>query len=141
MADIMYFRGKAKWAKIIEPDLDYDKTKKSWKIDLYMDDKSWLLYDQSGIQLKVRSTDEGKYVQFRRPTLDWSGNVVGPPIIIDSAGNDIGVKVGNGSTVVCKVEVYKAKKGKGHRLLAVQVEDLVEYNKSEVFNPDNVVPF
>jgi hypothetical protein len=92
--------------------------------------------------LKVRSTEgEGKYVQFRRPTLDWSGNNLPPPDVIDLQGNAITDKIGNGSDVIVKVEVYKAKKGKGHRLLAVQVENLIPYGKVEVFNPDNVVPF
>lgn len=142
MADIMYFKGKCKWAKVHEPDEDYDKTKKSWKIDLYMDDKSWLLYEKSGIQLKVRQTEgEGKYVQFKRPTLAWDGTPLSGPDVIDLQGNAIKDKIGNGSEVIVKVEVYKAKKGKGHRLMAVQVTNLVEYGKVEVFSPENVVPF
>jgi hypothetical protein len=40
-------------------------------------------------------------------------------------------RIGNGSTVTCKISVYDTQLGKGHQLEAVRVEELVEYVKTE----------
>lgn len=145
MADTYTFTGTCKWAKLVKPDAEYDKTKHSWKIDLYMDDKSWSYFDQSGIQIKVRKDDAGeKYVTFKRPTEKlmkdkWVS--FSPPEVLGKDGKKYEGSIGNGSKVSVKVEVYNTAKGKGHTLLGVRVDDLVEYNTGKDYVPDGVVPF
>lgn len=54
----------------------------------------------------------------------------GPPKVIDKDGVPVTQLLGNGSEVVIKVVVYDSKKGKGHRLEAVQVHKLVVWEGS-----------
>ena len=129
-----YLSGICKWAKVL-PD-NGDAKFERWTIDLFMDDKSWGKFDDSGLQLKVREDDEGdKFVKFARRFTDWEGNKVDAPEIHGADG-----EIGNGSEVTIKVEVFDTKNGKGHRLLAVRVDELQEYESRQV-DEDIDVPF
>jgi|CXWL01.1.fsa_nt_gi hypothetical protein len=143
--NIIYFSGEAMWAKVFEPDTDYDKTKKSYKIDLYMDDKSWQLFEESGLQLKVRENAEGKeYVTFKRPSEKVrKGQLIAfdKPTVLDANGDETTDRIGNGSEVIVKVSVYDGNRGKGHTLEAVKVTKLVPYNEVKKIAAEGVVPF
>ena len=128
-----YLSGSCKWAKVL-PDNGDDKFER-WTIDLYMDDKSWKKFNDSQLTLKVREDDDGEFVKFARRFTDWEGNKVDAPEIHGAEG-----EIGNGSDVTIKVEVFDTKNGKGHRLLAVRVDNLVEYDSREV-DEDIDVPF
>jgi hypothetical protein len=128
--EIYYFQGKAKWAKVYRPDPEYD----NYKINVYLDEPSKKLFEAAGTQLTPKSDDDGEYVTFRR---DHSKMIkkdlvtFGPPKVVDHNNNPITETIGNGSEVVVKVQVYDGKKGKGHRLEAVQVVNLVVYEGGE----------
>lgn len=136
-----YLSGTCKWAKVVEPDKKYNK----YSIDLFMDADNWDKFKKSGAQLKIRDTDSGEqFVTFSRPvaTLGRDGKLRehGAPLVLNSAGEPIKDLVGNGSKVTVKLDVYDTPKGKGTRLEAVRVEDLVEFVKREV-DEDIDVPF
>lgn len=143
---VYYFRGTCKYAKVYEPDENFDKKTKSYKINMYLDDASWDLFDQSGIQLEKRldKNEDTRYVIFKRAEFMMrKGNYekLDPPSVINNDGESITDLIGNGSTVVCKVTVYDTLRGKGHRLEAVKVETLVPYDKVEVNTLDGLAPF
>ena len=135
-----YFSGKVNWAKVRKPD-DYDR----YTLDLYMDEKSWPLFEESGLNLKRRENDDGEtFVKLSRPIeKEIKGNTVeyGPPEVLDAEGNELpeDVLIGNGSDIICKVAVYDTRAGMGHRLESIKVIDLVEYSSNvEEHAPEGV---
>jgi len=128
---VHYFSGTCQWAKLKEPD-EFNGEKK-WKIDLFMDKGELAEYKKSGLKLKIKEDDGGnKFVTFNRPVLkEIKGELkeFEPPKLFDKDHTPIDVLVGNGSKVTVKVESYDTKMGTGHRLLAVRVDELVEYSK------------
>lgn len=125
-----YLSGKAKWAKLFKPDEKY----KNWQIQVYLDDASMKIYDESGMSMTKKRDDDGVFVTFRRPEAKVIKDELvkfDPPSVIDADGNKLDQLVGNGSDVTVKVIVYDTMKGKGHRLEAVKVNKLVPYVKQE----------
>lgn len=139
MAQI-YLTGTCKWAKIAKPDEKYN----FYGLDLYLDQESIEKFDKSGLQLTKKAGEEGIYISLKRkPQALIKGELVnfGPPQVLDADNAVFGGVIGNGSTVTCKVNVYDTAKGKGHRLEAVRVDTLVEYNKDAMDEPANGKPF
>lgn len=125
-----YLSGKAKWAKLFKPDDKY----KNWQIQVYLDDESMKVYDDSGMTMQKKRDDDGVFVTFRRPEAKVIKDELvkfDPPAVVDGNGNKLDQLVGNGSDVTVKVIVYDTMKGKGHRLEAVKVNKLVPYVKQE----------
>lgn len=125
-----YLSGKAKWAKLFKPDDKY----KNWQIQVYLDDDSMKVYDETGMSMQKKRDDDGVFVTFRRPEAKVIKDELvkfDPPAVLDADGNKLDQLVGNGSEVTIKVIVYDTMKGKGHRLEAVKVNKLVPYVKQE----------
>lgn len=143
-----YFRGIINWAKVQKPDEKYDV----YTLDLVLDEASYLMFKDSGAQLKERADEDGVMIKLRRPTSKKIKNEIvdmGPPQVLlkGEVGDDgkatytpFGGLIGNGSVGVCKVRVYDTMKGKGHELVTVAVEDLVNFAGDETVNPDEL-PF
>jgi hypothetical protein len=142
-----YFKGKTKWAKVYDtPKDDTFKDKKgrsitkpaAWSLDLYMDDASIAAYKKSGIQRKIREDADGhEYVSFERPLKRMIKDeeiTLDPPTILDSENNPYegSARIGNDSVITISVDVYDSKMGKGCRLEAIRIEELVEYTKDAV---------
>jgi hypothetical protein len=125
----VFLSGTCKWAKVYKPDEKY----KNWQIQLYPDDESMKVYDQSGMSMAKKEDEAGVFITFRRPESKLIKNEVvefAPPVVKDKLGRTMDKLIGNGSKVAIKVSVYDTMKGKGHRLEEVKVLDLVEYQKS-----------
>lgn len=141
-----YFQGKAKWAKVHQPDIEY----KNWNICVYLTPESWNIWNKlketddkgvDGILNESKKDDDGEYVVFKRPmTRKWDGKdtMLAPPIVLDSNDEPTTLHIGNGSDVTVKVECYKYRKpfnkgfGRAIRLLAVKIENLVPFTKSHL---------
>lgn len=145
MADKLYYlRGKAFWAKIKNPDAKYE----CYSVDLALDQESWAMFKDSGLQLKVHEDeDKGDWIRLRRPMTKKSkanGIVdMGPPQTLLKDGDNYSPFddfIGNGSEVVCKVRVYDTDRGKGHELVVVAVETLVPYAQTEAVGGEDL-PF
>lgn len=127
------FTGMTKWAKVRKPDEKYD----NYQVPLYLDDDSWELFEKSGCQLKVHEDADGKYVTFKRREAEYNQfkketEVNGPPAVLIKKDDEYvpwpeGL-IGNGSNVSVKVAIFDTRNGKGHRLLSVGINDLVEYD-------------
>ena len=120
----IYLSGTAMWAKVFSPDEKYNV----YKIELQLDNESLDKFKSSGLQLKVR--DNNTISLRRAPTSLINGKAAewGAPSVLDKDNQPTDKLIGNGSKVTCKVQVYDTAKGPGHRLEAVRVEDLVEYD-------------
>jgi len=131
-----YFTGTCKWPKLAKP--DEFRGQEKYKINLYLDKKGLRDLNESGSRLEVRTDDDGKYVTFSRPVskkIKDETVELGPPWILEvKDGEEVDFdspeRIGNGSTVTCKVSVYDTQMGKGHTLEAVRVDTLVEYIES-----------
>lgn len=132
-----YFTGTCKWAKLETP--DEFKGQQKYKINLYLDKAGLRKLNESEARLTVRQDDDGKYVTFSRPvskTIKDELVELGPPWVLEDIEGeetdfDTPSRIGNGSTVTCKIAVYDTKMGKGHTLEAVKVETLVEYTPED----------
>jgi len=126
-----YFNGTVKWAKVRKPDEKYN----DYKINLYPTEASLAEIKTSGVQVQPKEDEDGVYYTFRRKheALEKGKvKVYGPPQVLDADNTVFEGLIGNGSKVTAKVEVYDTQKGKGHRLMIVRVDDLVEYNPDGV---------
>lgn len=117
--------GTCFWPRLVKPDSKYSK----WGIDLYLDKKSKKVFDDSGLQLSIRSNEDGEYIKLSRPTQKVFGKKVqefDPPEVVNKDGNPMDpYTIGNGSEVIAEVCVYDTVKGKGHRLEKVIVTKLL----------------
>lgn len=143
----VYFTGKAYWAKVdraeTHPQYYPDG---QWSIQVALDESSLSVLEESGLRLQVREEEEGDIVMFRRPCRkeikdEWVE--FDKPELIDAEGNNItSTNIGNGSDVTVKVAVYDTRFGKGHRLEAVRVDNLIPYEADdEVIIADGVEPY
>lgn len=123
---MVYLTGIAKWAKVYKPDDKYQ----NFSLDLYLDKPSWAVFEESGLGLTPKEDDDGKFIKLRRPVSKViKGELVkfGPPAVFDKDKKEITDLIGNGSRVTVKVAVFDTVKGKGHRMEAVRVDELVKY--------------
>ena len=138
-----YLSGMAKWAKVYPENRDerFDR----WTLDLFLDDKSWGKLADSGLQLKEREEEDGRYVKISRSCTrkdkDGAEVAVDPPSVLNAEGEAITDLIGNGSEVTCKVQIYDTRMGKGHRLEAVRVDNLIEYEGGVEVDEDIDTPF
>ena len=141
-----YFSGEARYPKLDKPVDKYNpEDGKEWTIDVKLDDTSEALFEESGCQLR-KSKDGLGFRTFRRPVSKVIGDKIvefSAPAVLDETNAEMDPEVvktiGNGSKVTIKVDIYGTRKGKGHQLEAVRVDELVPYNQSKA--PDDVVPF
>lgn len=121
-----YFKGIAHAAYTKKPN-DYG----AYTVCLEFSDPEELKkYKKSGIQVEI--SPENK-VWFRRPAQKLMKNelvTLGPPRVVNEAGEDITDLVGSGSEVILKVRSYDTIKGVGHTLDAIQVLKLVKVELS-----------
>ena len=122
-----YFTGECKWARVQTPD---DKYKK-YSIDVKLDEKQ--MYEYGNLKLKGKPR-EG-FVTFSSYPDKKNSGPAKKPEVVDAEGNPCDALIGNGSNVTVKVETYSYNneygKGNGSRLVAVKVNELKEYVKSE----------
>lgn len=143
-------KGKFKWTKIYEPD-EYSGDKR-FIMNFYPEDGAeWEKFSKSGLQLKVKDDEDGKFITLRRPFKRLFGDDVvffSPPEITgaftvqykNSKGEVVrsykkgeeepvrvgdAITIGNGSLGLVNICIYDTQKGKGHRLENIKILDLV----------------
>lgn len=142
------FTGKTKWAKPTKLDEKFD----NYQMPLYMDEKSWADFKESGARTEIKKDkDTGEeFTTFKRrhKEMNWKKGEMqenGPAKVFIK--NDEGEYVpfdgliGNGSEVSVRVDVFDTRNGKGHRLVSVGVDKLVEYNPDKVDSNVPDMPF
>lgn len=144
MTEMVYVKGKVKWFRHTAPETF--KGKSSWKHTIYPDQASLdIIRDlqAQGLKNVLKKDEDGYYINFSRPTeILRAGSRVGldPPLVILSDGKtNYNDKVGNGSDVTTKLEVYQhgtptGGKAKAARWLSSRIDNLIPY--SNVSNTD-----
>ena len=108
--------GMVKWVKTRKPDEKYN----NWTLN----------FQDSGLQIRPKDDEDGKFVIFRRPAEKVIKSELvkfDPPKVWDAGNQPFDGIIGNGSSATVKVAVYDTVKGKGHRWEAIRVDKLVEY--------------
>jgi len=125
--------GTCHYASIVEPNTTFEPV---WSIDVTLDDANKAIVENHGLTVKNKDDDRGNFVTIKRKVMKKDGSKRPAPSVLDSQNNSWdGKLVGNGSKVNVKFLPYEwqyaGKAGTSADLLAVQVTDLVEYNKED----------
>lgn len=139
-----FFSGTVKWtSKKLNDKFPPGK----YTTDLYMDDDSLAVFKTSGIRVSPKTDPDGEtfYKLSRAKEINKKdGTIVdlGPFKFLNPDGTEYTGLVGNGSKVTVKVEVYDTGAGKGHRVDAIRIDDLVTYAPALAANAPAVgLPF
>lgn len=132
---VLELEGIANWAKVFEfnrdKNEDFHGEGGAYTIDMVFEQDELNKLSESGSRLKPKVTDDGIVIRFKRKHLHPAGieEFGGPPRVVDAEGElfPADTLIGNGSRVKLAVSVYDTKMGKGTRLEAIKVLDLVEY--------------
>jgi hypothetical protein len=125
-------KGKSRWDHVTSP----GKFKK-WTIDLCLDAESltmMLQLKKEGVLNKLKHSDDGYWVALGRPTeiklRDGTSQGILPPVIRDREGKIFTGRIGDGSDIVCYLDVRSYKNpisgeaGMALRLTGVDIENL-----------------
>ena len=133
-----YVKGKAMWANITSPNTRFQPHK--YGLTVLTDPETASKLEGIGLnQVRDRSGqpkyDEPAFTFSKRATRN-DGTANTAPKLVDTDGADMDVSVGNGSEVVVKIKPYKNDYGQFAELMAVKVENLVEYVEGESDNEE-----
>ena len=136
---IEYVKGKAMYAYITSPNIRWNPPHK-YEITVLTDDETATRLEDIGIQQTRTKQGQPRFDQpafvFKKNSVKSTDNTPLPrPKLIDADGNALDTIIGNGSDVVVKVKPYSFNGGTYGELVAVKVENLVEYG--EVPEDDN----
>jgi len=116
--------GNANWFKgLFEADTKFDDDG-IYSFEFIPDNKSLEAFKESGSRIKIQ--DNGG-IRLRRKALDGQ-----PEVLFEGAQWDSSKMVGNGSAVTVVIDVYDSKMGKGTRLEGVRIDELEEFDESEM---------
>lgn len=125
--------GTLMWAKLFERNKDTNEDFHgeggAYTVDVILDKEELDKVTESGSRLKPKITDEGIVIKFKRKHNHKIEELGGAPQVVDAEKEEWNdeVSIGNGSKGKVAFTVYDTKMGKGTRLDAVQVTELVEY--------------
>ena len=133
-----YVKGKAMWANITSPNTRFQPHK--YGLTVLTDPETASKLESIGLnQVRDRSGqpkyDEPAFTFSKRATRN-DGTANAAPKLVDNDGAALDVSVGNGSEVVVKIKPYKNDYGQFAELMAVKVENLVEYVEGESDNEE-----
>ena len=133
-----YVDGKAMWANISTPNTKFEPHK--YGIVVLTDEDTATRLE--GLGLSRTRTRDGK-PKYDEPAFTFSkratrndGTANAAPKLVDTDGADMDVSVGNGSEVVVKIKPYKNDYGQFAELMAVKVENLIEYVEGDSDNEE-----
>jgi hypothetical protein len=133
-----YVKGKAMWANITSPNTRFQPHK--YGLTVLTDPDTATKLEGIGLnQVRDRAGqpkyDEPAFTFSKRATRN-DGTANAAPKLVDLDGNDLDVSVGNGSEVVVKIKPYKNDYGQFAELMAVKVENLIEYVEGDTDNEE-----
>jgi len=133
-----YVKGKAMWANITSPNTRFQPHK--YGLTVLTDPDTASKLEGMGLnQVRDRAGqpkyDEPAFTFSKRATRN-DGTANAAPKLVDTDGNDLDVSVGNGSEVVVKIKPYKNDYGQFAELMAVKVENLIEYVEGDTDNEE-----
>jgi hypothetical protein len=133
-----YVNGKAMWANITSPNTRFQPHK--YGLTVLTDPDTASKLEGMGLnQVRDRAGqpkyDEPAFTFSKRATRN-DGTANAAPKLVDTDGKNLDVSVGNGSEVVVKIKPYKNDFGQFAELMAVKVENLIEYVEGDTDNEE-----
>ena len=133
-----YVKGKAMWANITSPNTRFQPHK--YGLTVLTDPDTATKLEGIGLNQVRDRSGQPKYDEpaftFSKRTTRNDGTANAAPKLVDLDGNDLDVSVGNGSEVVVKIKPYKNDYGQFAELMAVKVENLIEYVEGDTDNEE-----
>lgn len=136
-----YLQGKGNWIKANIPDPKFRK----WSMMLYPNDASlqkFKLLQDEGLLTRLRKDDDGYFFQLSRPQdkiMRGEKVIFQAPQLMDKDGNllEPTIRIGNGSDVTAKVQIYYYPKptggsGVAMRWEGLKIDTLVPYNPKDL---------
>lgn len=127
----MRIKGKSMWASVLAPNTKYTP---QWEIDLILTQEQVPQVEKLG--LKVKKTDDGPTVKFKRAVDRKDGEKNEPPVVVDADKNPFRQLIGNGSDVIVQFHVWETQnqygKFTGADLQGVQVINLIPVEGARV---------
>jgi hypothetical protein len=133
-----YVKGKAMWANITSPNTRFQPHK--YGLTVLTDQETADKLESFGLSQVRSRTGQLKYEEpaftFSRRAERNDGTSNDAPKLLDSDGNQLDSLVGNGSEVTVKIKPYKNNYGSFAELIAVKVDNLVEYSEADSDNEE-----
>ena len=133
-----YVTGKAMWANITSPNTRFQPHK--YSLTVLTDADTAAKLEGIGLNQVRDRAGQPKYDEpaftFSKRAANNDGVANAAPKLINVDGEPIDVSVGNGSEVTVKIKPYKNDFGQFAELMAVKVENLVEYVEGDTDNEE-----
>ena len=132
-----YIEGRAMWANVSTPNTKFGDPK--YQITVLTDQETADRLESVGL---VQVKDRAGQPKYEEPAFSFSrkvevaGRVNAAPLLVDVDGNKLDVAVGNGSEVKVKIKPYTGKYGTFAELVAVKVNNLIEYTEADTDNEE-----
>jgi len=132
----IYIQGKVKWFRPKIPN-----TWNKWSVQIHPNDKGLEIIrdlQAEGLKNMLKKDEDGYYLNFSRPvTKETStGKILSfkPVEVFDTEGKPFDDRVGNGSDVTLKIEVYThgtpgGGKAKAARWVSARIDNLIPFEK------------
>ena len=136
---MMYATGKAMWANVSVPNTRFEPHK--YMVTILTDEDTASDLEAAGLK---QSTDRAGNAKYDEPAFMFSKTAIRKkdgvankaPKLIDADGNPLDCLIGNGSNVTVKVRPYDSPYGTFAELVAVKVNELVEYESVDSDNEE-----
>jgi len=133
-----YVKGKAMWANITSPNTRFQPHK--YGLTVLTDADTAAKLEGIGLNQVKDRAGQPKYDEpaftFSKRAANNDGVANTAPKLINVDGEPIDVSVGNGSEVTVKIKPYKNDFGQFAELMAVKVENLIEYVEGDTDNEE-----
>ena len=133
-----YVKGKAMWANITSPNTRFQPHK--YGLTFLTDADTAAKLEGIGLNQVKDRAGQPKYDEpaftFSKRAANNDGVANTAPKLINVDGEPIDVSVGNGSEVTVKIKPYKNDFGQFAELMAVKVENLIEYVEGDTDNEE-----
>ena len=133
-----YVTGKAMWANITSPNTRFQPHK--YGLTVLTDADTAAKLEGIGLNQVKDRAGQPKYDEpaftFSKRAANNDGVANTAPKLINVDGEPIDVSVGNGSEVTVKIKPYKNDFGQFAELMAVKVENLIEYVEGDTDNEE-----
>lgn len=155
-SNVLYLTGKAYWAKLAADKLD-TKFTPNWNLKLELDQESLNRFKQAKLALKLSENDIGelncitpkRYADKDMKDSEKRSTKLPPRVLLRDGAKMVSYEglIGNGSRVTVKLDTFDTRyPTKGHRLVAVVIEELLEYSPDDTSGvepdvPENEIPF
>ena len=133
-----YVKGKAMWANITSPNTRFQPHK--YGLTVLTDADTAAKLEGIGLNQVKDRAGQPKYdepaITFSKRAANNDGVANTAPKLINVDGEPIDVSVGNGSEVTVKIKPYKNDFGQFAELMAVKVDNLIEYVEGDTDNEE-----